>query len=137
MCTMVDMYTIPRRDTDYEVFSYSTYVNTHRQPTALSREIVKGRVRRRLYEAAEYSISSTLPLFLCSLLLLPSRKMCTYLTRVSRCGHYSKELDVPCKKAKKDKEPCDTESGTAATTGGECYISGCDKKPNPKREGPG
>jgi len=63
--------------------------------------------------------------------------MCTYDSRVFRCGHYRKTLMSPCKDAKKKKEACDGGSETASTTGGWCRQLGCDKKPGIKREGPG
>lgn len=35
--------------------------------------------------------------------------------------------------------PCDVPSSSedSSTTGGMCYLSGCDRKPTGKREGPG
>jgi hypothetical protein len=64
-------------------------------------------------------------------------KMCEFLTRVHSCGHYEKSLKTPCATAKKDKSPCSSGSEDSKTTGGLCYISGCDKKPGTVREGPG
>lgn len=63
--------------------------------------------------------------------------MCTFTTRVHRCGHYTKSLSTPCESAKKKKEACDGDSGNSSTTGGWCSFSGCDKKAGGHREGPG
>jgi hypothetical protein len=63
--------------------------------------------------------------------------MCKFQTRVHSCGHYEKTLLQPCEDAKKAEEPCSSGSEDSKTTGGLCYISGCDKKPGLCREGPG
>lgn len=63
--------------------------------------------------------------------------MCTFTTRVSRCGHYTKSLSTPCSDAKKKKEVCDGGSEVSSTTGGWCFLGGCDKEPNMMRDGPG
>ncbi|KAJ5844840.1 hypothetical protein N7534_008509 [Penicillium rubens] len=65
--------------------------------------------------------------------------MCSYSIRVDNCGHYHKKLKQPCKPAKAKKEPCMPGTGEDASTSGtpSCGISGCDKKPALKREGPG
>jgi uncharacterized protein with von Willebrand factor type A (vWA) domain len=63
--------------------------------------------------------------------------MCKYLTRVHSCGHYTKTLEELCKEAKKAKKVCDSGSEESKTTGGLCYLPGCDKKPGIRREGPG
>ncbi|KAF2191721.1 hypothetical protein K469DRAFT_555312 [Zopfia rhizophila CBS 207.26] len=63
--------------------------------------------------------------------------MCTFLTRVHSCGHYVKTLSLPCDNAKKSKEVCDSGSEDSKTTGGLCYLFGCDRKPGIRREGPG
>jgi hypothetical protein len=62
--------------------------------------------------------------------------MCTFGIRVSSCGHYKATLKEPCDEAKENQTPCDIGSSSedASTTGG---LSGCDKKPAGKREGPG
>jgi len=65
--------------------------------------------------------------------------MCEYKSRVSSCGHYKVTLWSACDDAKKIKTPCDysTSSEDASTTGGLCYLDGCDNIPGGKREGPG
>ncbi len=63
--------------------------------------------------------------------------MCKYQTRVHSCGHYEKTLLQPCDDAKKAEKVCSSGSEDSKTTGGLCYISGCDKKPGGRREGPG
>jgi len=63
--------------------------------------------------------------------------MCTWLTRVHSCGHYTKTLQAPCEEASKAKKVCDSGSEDSKTTGGLCYLPGCDKKPGIRREGPG
>ncbi|KAF2195588.1 hypothetical protein K469DRAFT_545995 [Zopfia rhizophila CBS 207.26] len=62
--------------------------------------------------------------------------MCTFLTRIHSCGHYTKTLKAPCDNAKKSQEVCRSGSEDSKTTGGLCYLSGCDKKPGICREGP-
>jgi len=65
--------------------------------------------------------------------------MYTFRCRVSSCGHYKITLSNPCRDAKKNKKLCDIDNSSedASTTGGLCYLSGCDKKPGGKRDGPG
>ncbi|ORX95373.1 hypothetical protein BCR34DRAFT_199168 [Clohesyomyces aquaticus] len=63
--------------------------------------------------------------------------MCTFLTRVHSCGHYTKTLSKPCEDAKKSQKVCSSGSEDSKTTGGLCYLGGCDMKPNVRREGPG
>lgn len=63
--------------------------------------------------------------------------MCLYLTRVHSCGHYIKSLQEACNEAKNAKKVCDGGSEDSKTTGGLCYLPGCDKKPGIRREGPG
>jgi hypothetical protein len=65
--------------------------------------------------------------------------MCDFKTRVSSCGHYKATLWKPCDEAKENQKPCDFSSSSedSSTTGGLCYLSGCDGKPGGKREGPG
>lgn len=63
--------------------------------------------------------------------------MCKWLTRVHSCGHYTKTIQEPCNDAKKIKKVCDYGSEESKTTGGLCYLPGCDKKPGVRREGPG
>ncbi|PGG95928.1 hypothetical protein AJ80_09895 [Polytolypa hystricis UAMH7299] len=62
--------------------------------------------------------------------------MCEFQTRVHSCGHYAKTLLEPCKEAKKSKVPCETGSEDSKTTGGLCYLPGCDRLPRHRREGP-
>jgi len=62
--------------------------------------------------------------------------MCLFQTRVSRCGHYTKILVNPCKEAKEKEEVCESGSEDSSTTGGFCFIEGCDKKPGLIRDGP-
>jgi hypothetical protein len=54
--------------------------------------------------------------------------MCTFTCRVSRCGHYTKTLWNPYDEAKKAKKVCDSGSENLSTTGGFCYLDGCDRK---------
>ncbi|KAF2788694.1 hypothetical protein K505DRAFT_328766 [Melanomma pulvis-pyrius CBS 109.77] len=63
--------------------------------------------------------------------------MCTFRTRVHRCGHYTKTLKSPCEDSKKSQDVCTSGSEDSQTTGGWCYLDGCDMKPNVLREGPG
>ena len=65
--------------------------------------------------------------------------MCEFKSRVSSCGHYKVTLWTACDDAKGKKKPCDYSSSSedSSTTGGLCYLDGCDKKPSGKREGPG
>lgn len=62
--------------------------------------------------------------------------MCTFDERVHECGHYKKTLSNPCDDAKKNKEVCSSSSVSSSTTGAMCSFDGCDKKAEPKREGP-
>ena len=65
--------------------------------------------------------------------------MCEFKSRVSSCGHYKTTLWNPCDDAKRNKTPCNVSNSSdgSSTTGGMCYLPGCDKKPGGKREGPG
>ncbi|CAG9945588.1 unnamed protein product [Clonostachys rosea f. rosea IK726] len=63
--------------------------------------------------------------------------MCTFTERVSRCGHYTKTLSTACASAKAKKEAYDSDSGTSSTTGGWCYLFGCNKQAGVRRDGPG
>lgn len=64
--------------------------------------------------------------------------MCRFDERVKSCGHYTLTCTVPCETAKKNKQVCASGNRThASTTGSPCYLPGCDKQPNGKREGPG
>ncbi|EGE77071.1 hypothetical protein BDDG_00008 [Blastomyces dermatitidis ATCC 18188] len=65
--------------------------------------------------------------------------MCSFRVRVHNCGHYHKNLNRPCGDANRKKEVCEAGTTEHASTSGSpnCGISGCDKKPNSKREGPG
>lgn len=69
----------------------------------------------------------------------PNYTMCEFKSRVRSCGHYKTTLWNPCDNAKRNKTPCDVPSSSedSSTTGGMCYLSGCDRKPTGKREGPG
>jgi hypothetical protein len=48
-------------------------------------------------------------------------------------------LWTACDDAKEKKKPCDYSSSSedSSTTGGLCYLDGCDEEPSGKREGPG
>jgi hypothetical protein len=63
--------------------------------------------------------------------------MCQFETRTYRCGHYQKALTSVCPKAKKETKICEEDIAVVSTTTGNCYLDGCDKKPQGIREGPG
>jgi hypothetical protein len=71
------------------------------------------------------------------IVLDPILEMCTFTERVSRCGHYTKTLSTACASAKAKKEAYDSDSGTSSTTGGWCYLFGCNKQAGVRRDGPG
>lgn len=52
------------------------------------------------------------------------------------CGYYMKTLLWPCDPARKSQEVCSSGSEDSKSTGGLCYLSGCDRKARPRREGP-
>ena len=64
-------------------------------------------------------------------------KMCRTLDRVHTCGHFKRTIWF-CTKTRFDEEnPCKGR-GTiqGSTTLSLCHWAGCDRKPNPKRDGP-
>ncbi|KGO69156.1 hypothetical protein PITC_096420 [Penicillium italicum] len=65
--------------------------------------------------------------------------MCHYRVRVHNCGHYDKTLKTACGPAKRAKKACTPGSHEDASTSGSAWrgISGCNKKSNLRREGPG
>ncbi|KAF2785786.1 hypothetical protein K505DRAFT_261337, partial [Melanomma pulvis-pyrius CBS 109.77] len=50
---------------------------------------------------------------------------------------YTKTLSMPCNNARRSQNVCESGSEDSKTTGGLCFISGCDKRPGIHREGPG
>ncbi|OAX83227.1 hypothetical protein ACJ72_02405 [Emergomyces africanus] len=65
--------------------------------------------------------------------------MCSFRVREHICGHYDKTFNNPCKDAKRKKEACEigTTDDTSTSGSPNCGNSGCDRKRNLKREGPG
>jgi hypothetical protein len=63
--------------------------------------------------------------------------MCSFSIRVYACGHYRKILNSPCNDAKQQTRVCEPKKTEDNSATSECGISGCDRKPGEKREGPG
>lgn len=73
----------------------------------------------------------------CQAYHLLAYKMCNFTIRVFTCGHWKKSLKSPCDDAMKKKEVCDGGNEDSKTTGMLCDESGCDEKPEGRRDGPG